>query len=177
MNLRRLKLEDLDQYRYWKLPQHKYHSLNGPYFKKDSVEEVDAYIQCLKKDLANNKSVLENKRIIANDEGKIIGEVSWYWRSQETNWLEIGIVIFDEAFWGMGIGYSALKLWIEEVFNQKEEIVRIGLSTWAGNHGMIKLAKKLGLKEEARYRNARIVNGEYFDSVSYGILKTEWKSN
>ncbi len=41
---------------------------------------------------------------------------------------------------------------------------------------MINLAKKLGLKEEAKYGNARIVNGEYFDSVSYGILKEEWKN-
>ncbi|SOS48870.1 Putative HD superfamily hydrolase (fragment) [Tenacibaculum dicentrarchi] len=115
--------------------------------------------------------------IISNDKNEIIGEVSWYWKSKETNWLEIGIVIFNESFWGKGIGYLALKLWIEEVFNDKKEIVRIGISTWSGNYGMIRLAEKLGMIEEARYRKARIINGEYFDSVSYGILKSEWKNN
>ena len=56
----------------------------------------------------------------------------------------------------------------------KEEIVRLGISTWSGNIGMIKLAKKVGMKKEAEYRNARIIKGQYFDAVSYGILKTEW---
>lgn len=63
------------------------------------------------------------------------------------------------------------------MFKEKTEIVRIGITTWSGNSGMIRLAKKLGMKEEARYRKARIVNGKYFDSVSYGILKKEWKNN
>jgi len=37
------------------------------------------------------------------------------------------------------------------------------------------LAEKIGLKKEAVYRKARIVNNQYFDSISYGILKEEWK--
>lgn len=86
-------------------------------------------------------------------------------------------MIFNDDFWNKGIGYSALKLWIKEVFNQREEIVRIGLTTWSGNYGMVKLAEKIGMKEEARYRNARIVNNHYYDSVSYGMLKEEWKKN
>jgi len=39
---------------------------------------------------------------------------------------------------------------------------------------MIRLALKLGMIEEARFRNARIVLGNYYDSVSYGILREEW---
>jgi len=38
---------------------------------------------------------------------------------------------------------------------------------------MIELAKKLGVQKEAEYRKARIVNGKYFDSISYGILREE----
>lgn len=40
---------------------------------------------------------------------------------------------------------------------------------------MIKLAKKLGFKEEAVFRMARIVEGEYYDGLGYGILRTEWE--
>ena len=39
---------------------------------------------------------------------------------------------------------------------------------------MMKLAEKLGLKKEAIYRKARIVESEYYDSISYGVLKEEW---
>lgn len=63
---------------------------------------------------------------------------------------------------------------MDDVFEEKKQIVRLGLTTWSGNIGMIRLAKKLGMKKEATYRNARIVNGEYFDAVSYGVLREEW---
>lgn len=39
---------------------------------------------------------------------------------------------------------------------------------------MMALARKLGFTEEARFRKARIVNGEYFDGMGYGILRKEW---
>lgn len=39
---------------------------------------------------------------------------------------------------------------------------------------MIRLAAKLGFQEEARFRKARIVNGEYYDGLGYGILREEW---
>lgn len=175
--LRKLKVEDLDNYRYWKHPKHSYHLLNGPYFKKPTKKEIDEEIKILKLKFQNDANVLDNIRIISNDKNDLIGEVSWYWRSKETNWLEIGIVIFNDNFWGKGIGCRALNLWVNEVFLIKRNIIRLGITTWSGNEGMIKLAKKLGMKEEARYRKARIVNGEYFDSVSYGILRDEWENN
>ncbi|CAM1343099.1 GNAT family N-acetyltransferase [Tenacibaculum amylolyticum] len=176
IQLRKLTLDDLEAYEYWKLPTHKYHELNGPYFKKKNSTEIKKQIQTIRDDLLQEKSVLDNVRIISNETNELIGEVSWYWRSQETNWLEVGIVIFNDQFWGKGIGAIALELWIDEVFKEKPALVRIGLTTWSGNQGMIQLAKKIGLREEARYRNARIVNGKYFDSVSYGILKKEWEN-
>lgn len=90
--------------------------------------------------------------------------------------MEVGIVIFNENYWGQGIGYTALKMWINEIFEQNPELIRIGLSTWSGNERMMKLAKKIGLKKEAVYRKARIVDNKYYDSISYGILKEEWKT-
>ncbi|MDK2865955.1 MAG: hypothetical protein PWP51_105 [Clostridiales bacterium] len=59
---------------------------------------------------------------------------------------------------------------------KNKELVGIGLTTWSGNQRMMALAEKLGLKKEAVYRKARIVKGEYFDSVSYGILRDEWET-
>lgn len=174
IHLRKLELGDLENYEFWKSPNHKYHLLNGPYFKKKSKQEIKHQTKLLKEDFLNGNNVLCNTRIISNDENDMIGEVSWYWKSKETNWLEIGIVIFNDNFWGKGIGYQALKLWIDEVFNEQKDIIRIGITTWSGNIGMIKLAKKLGMIEEARYRKARIVNKKHYDSVSYGILKDDW---
>lgn len=175
IELRKIDLEDLAGYKYWKLPKHKYHTYNGPYFKKSTKEEIEKEIEDLSKAFEQgNDDPLPARRIISNKENELIGEVSWYWRSKETNWLEIGIVIFDDKNWGKGIGYQALKLWVQQIFESKQEIIRLGLTTWSGNEGMIKLAKRLGMKKEAEYRKARIVKGKYYDSVSYGILREEW---
>jgi len=57
---------------------------------------------------------------------------------------------------------------------KRENIVRIGTSTWYGNLRMIKLAKKQAMKKEIEYQKTRIVKGEYFSSISYGILKENW---
>ena len=177
VKLRKIEIHDLERYGYWKKPIHQYHQLNGPYFKKQSEEEIEIEINQLKQALEKgHPDPLPQKRMITNSQNEIIGEVNWYWKSEETLWLEVGVVIFDDKLWKKGIGRLALTLWIEEVFSAQKEIVRIGLTTWSGNKGMMKLAEKMGLKKEATYRKARILNGKYYDSVSYGILKEEWKN-
>lgn len=83
-------------------------------------------------------------------------------------------MIFIENYWSKGIGFSAMTLWINEVFELFPEIIRIGFTIWSGNVGMIKLGEKLNFQPEAVYRKARIVDGKYYDSISYGILKDDF---
>ena len=174
--LRDITSTDFEAYAYWQLPIHAYHRLNGPYFKKADEAEIAAQMQTIRQRIeAGEEAPIPQKKLISNAREELLGEVNWYWKSEETHWLEIGIVIFDENNWGKGIGRQALKLWINEVFYVQKSIVRIGLTTWSGNAGMMKLAEKLGMKKEAEYRQARIVDGQYYDSVSYGILKSEWE--
>lgn len=175
--IRELGIKDLEDYFYLNHPSREFHKYNGPYYGKSNEEELRKHIVGLKLLLLKGeKNVLKNKKIIVNkDTDEIIGQVNWYWKSQETHWMEIGIVIFNDAYWGQGIGYKALSIWIDEIFDQNPKIIRIGLSTWSGNERMMKLAEKMNFKKEAVYRKARIVDNQYYDSVSYGILKDEWE--
>jgi putative hydrolase of HD superfamily len=72
------------------------------------------------------------------------------------------------------LGYEALGLWGDYLSAAMPELARLDLRTWSGNIGMMRLAGKLGCKEEARFRKARIVNGAYFDGMGYGVLREEW---
>jgi len=179
IKLRNLTLDDLDSFYKLNHPNQKFHELNGPYFKKRTESDLREYINTLKNRIISKDSTLhsQSQLIVLNESNQLIGQVSCYWVCQETLWLNIGIVIFDENFWGKGIGHMALKLWIERVFLTHPEIIRLGLTTWSGNTGMMNLAEKLGFKLEARFRKARIVKGEYFDSLGYGILRDEWKNS
>lgn len=166
----------LDQYKYWNHPSREFHKYNGPYYKKQSEDELNALVEKWRSEFQQGDSkVLQRWNAIVDAENDdLIGIVTWYWKSEETNWMEIGIVVFNENYWGHGIGYKALKVWITGIFNSNPDLARIGLSTWSGNERMVKLSRKLGMQEEARYRKARIVDDEYYDSVSYGILREEW---
>ncbi len=41
--------------------------------------------------------------------------------------------------------------------------------------GMLRVGQKLGWTEEGRFRLARVVDGKHYDSVVYGVLRSEWE--
>ncbi|WP_372384384.1 GNAT family N-acetyltransferase [Vibrio sp. BS-M-Sm-2] len=140
---------------------------NGPYFSYShpSLESFEAH---------------SFKRLIEGDDlqlvvvdGVPVGTVSCYWECEETRWLEAGVVIYNSDYWGKGIAALALPLWITYLFDNKQ-IERVGLTTWSGNPRMMSLALKLGFQQEAKLRKVRYYQGEYYDSVKYGVLRSEW---
>ncbi|MER0374325.1 GNAT family protein [Vibrio vulnificus] len=103
-----------------------------------------------------------------------VGTVNSYWECESTRWLEAGIVIYDSNFWGKGIAIRAIPLWVNYLF-KKHQIERVGMTTWSGNPRMMALASKLGFKQEAVLRKVRYYQGKYYDSIKYGVLRSEWK--
>lgn len=102
-----------------------------------------------------------------------IGTVSYYWEHEPSNWLEAGIIIYDPAYWNGGYGTLFFRAWIDHLFNTLP-LVRVGFTTWSGNHRMMRLGEKLGMKLEGRLRKCRLYNGTYYDSIRMGILREEW---
>ncbi len=108
--------------------------------------------------------------------GKIIGQITYYWEYEPTRWLEMGITIFDPAYWSGGYGTRAMRMWISHLFKTKT-IERVGYTTWSGNHRMVRVGEKLGMTMEARLRKTRYYNGIYYDSIRMGIIREEWEEN
>lgn len=119
------------------------------------------------------KQPIPTKLAIEVDQ-KFIGFVRRYWIDKNTNWLNIGICIYDPTYWSGGYGTEAFRLWMAYLF-ERMDIVRLGIMTWSGNRRMIHLAEKLGMKHEGRIRKARLVNGVYYDAIYMGILREEWE--
>lgn len=176
--LRPLYLKDLDDYIHWMHPSRKFNEYDAPYFAQKTEKELLDYKETLKNALLQSASgSLQTKKMIVDSHNDaLIGQVTRYWKSRETLWMEFGIIIFNEEYWGLGIGKQALTLWVDELFATYPDLVRLGCSTWSGNLRMIRLAESVGFVKEAVYRKARIVRGEYYDSLSYGILREEWQS-
>ena len=105
--------------------------------------------------------------------GGFCGVVSWYWESRETDWARMGVVLHDPMIRGRGAGSAALEQWITLLF-ASTAWRRLDLATWSGNTAMCRVAEGLGLVREATFRRARVVDGEIYDSVVYGVLREEW---
>ena len=175
-HLRDFRLEDLPQYQHWMQPGHQWQRLDGPYYPKPTPDEIQSTIQMIERKIKQGGWPDPRQRLVIADResDQLAGLVTRYWISKETHWPAIGIVIFDPAHWGQGMGYEVFGLWCDYLFTQLESIVRLDLRTWSGNTGMMKLAEKLGFALEARFRMARIVDGAYYDGIGYGILRQEW---
>ncbi|MFC6590663.1 GNAT family N-acetyltransferase [Deinococcus lacus] len=89
-------------------------------------------------------------------------------------WWELGILILDPADWGGGVGTRALSLWVQDTWDWTDAHV-LTLTTWSGNVRMLRAAERLGFRECARVREARLVGAQRFDSVRFDLLRSEWQ--
>ncbi len=176
VRLRDWRLDDLDLYAFWSQPGHRWQDYDGPYFPKPQAEEVAQDVAKLRDRVSAARWPEPRHQMVVADSqtDRLLGTVSRYWLGKETNWLAIGIAIFDPALWGKGRGTAALGLWCDYLWQTMPELVRLDMRTWSGNEGMMRVAEKLGFQLEARFRKARIVNGLYYDGLGYGVLREEW---
>jgi len=175
--IRARRLDDLERCCAWMQPGQRWQEFDGPYYLRPSPANVNEKVERLRQPILSGDWPDPRTRLVVADRAAdtLLGTVNWYWIGQETNWLAIGISLFDPTVWGKGIGYETLGMWCEYLWAAMPQIVRLDLRTWSGNHGMIRLAEKLGFQQEACFRKARIVRGEYYDGLGYGVLREEWR--
>jgi RimJ/RimL family protein N-acetyltransferase len=161
--LRDWQLDDLDVYRAWMQPSQRWQEFDGPYYPPLSPAKIDSRIDELRHTIhASDWSTPRRSLVIADRTTDILlGTVSWYWIGEETNWLAIGISLYDPSTWGQGLGYAALGLWCEYLWASKSEIIRLDLRTWQPGY-------------DAAGRKARISTGGALSQGSHrarGILR------
>ncbi|MEM7167318.1 MAG: GNAT family protein [Planctomycetota bacterium] len=169
---------DVPVYRKHMQPGAPWQLLDGPDYPRPTGPAAEQHIEQITAKIA--KAQWPTPRMVFAvadaERQRFLGKVSRYWQSEETAWLSLGVVIYDNEQWGKGFGYEALGLWSEYIFTEMPQLVRLDLRTWSGNPGMMRLAEKLGYVQEARFRDARIVAGKHYDGLGYGILRSEWST-
>lgn len=173
--LRDLNKQDIEQIYFWiyKSNDREHLIWNAPYHSKAEKNLDEYYQEDYEQHFLKVGTMQPRSKLVIEVNGKLIGTVGWYWVDKRTNWLCNGIVIFDSKYWSGGYGTEAFQIWTDYIF-ENMDVERVGISTWSGNERMIALAKKIGMIEEGRIRKARIINGEFYDSVKMGILREEW---
>ena len=175
--LRDFEERDLERYAYWLTGMREWRRFDGPYYPGTAPAELAKRIEKLRGRIERDDWPEPRRRLVIADfeSNALVGTVAWYWISEETNWPAAGISIYDPELWGVGLGREALALWIDYLFERGPDFARIDLRTWSGNERMMRLAEKLGFRQEACFRKARVIDGEYYDSLAYGVLREEWE--
>ena len=106
-------------------------------------------------------------------DGHVIGQVCL----KRIRWInhkaEISLFITGQEQ-GKGYGLAALQAIMDFGFNRLN-LYRLEGEVIDGNTPSMKLMNKLGFVEEGRLREAKFVNGKYFDLLRYGILRREFE--
>jgi putative hydrolase of HD superfamily len=168
---------DVPGLREWLRPHHEWHRWDGPYFPRPTdADAEDLCARVLARTDRQDWPVPRQQLVIADAATDVLlGQVSWYFESEVSDWRRLGIVLYDPRSWFGGRGTEALRLWTGYLF-ATTEVVRLDFATWSGNTGMCRIGQKLGWVEEARFRQARQVRGRRYDSVVYGVLREEWNA-
>ncbi|GGE62774.1 GNAT family N-acetyltransferase [Priestia taiwanensis] len=165
VTLRKIEIEEL--HALWEL----IYGVENPEWKKWDAP----YFPLPHKDFETFQKEHREDKIIIEANGEIIGIVTYYWEHEPSKWLEVGIGIYNSAYWNGGYGTEALRLWVDYIMSTKD-IPRIGLTTWSGNERMMVVAEKVGMQVEGRMRHCREYNGKRYDSIRMGMLREEWEA-
>ena len=173
VKIRPLRPEEVEEF--WEIAfsnkDAKWTKFNGPYFN-DVLPSKEEFVNVLAYGVWIND---KNRLIITNDD-KIVGSVRAHFEDGDLKrWIDMGITVYPDEIWGNHIGSKALKLFIDYLF-KIYDLPHLGLTTWSGNPRMMGVAKRIGMKQEACIRQVRYYQNQYFDSVKYGILRSEWEN-
>ncbi|MFH1751683.1 MAG: GNAT family protein [archaeon] len=110
--------------------------------------------------------------IVLNKTRKIVGKTGLRYINQEhrTGYIETWIA---KEFWGTGVNTEAKKLLLDYIF-KKLKLHRVSAGVCEKNVRSIKAIEKLGAVKEGILRENSLINGKYFDQITYGILDREW---
>jgi RimJ/RimL family protein N-acetyltransferase len=106
-------------------------------------------------------------------DGTLLGYVSIWLRSLEHRQVEIGFVFHPRAQ-GQGYATEAARQVLVLAFEHLNAH-RVFGRTDARNQASARLLRRLGMREEAHFREAEVFKGGWGDELVFAILEDEWR--
>jgi len=104
---------------------------------------------------------------------RIIGEVSLIWRSEEFRQGEIGYIFHPDAH-GHGYATEAGRALLRFGFDVAG-LHRVYARCDARNTASSKVMRRLGMREEAHFRQHAMVKGQWDEELIYALLEDDWR--
>lgn len=149
---------------------------NFGYFTCRPVHDLPSeaeFIEKLEKDI-----VLKIRQIfvIVKDQeiSKPFGRISLFDFNPRNHSAEFGYYIPTELR-GKGIGQNMVRLLLERVFDQENDLNKVYATTSSNNQPSIRLLERNGFKLDGRLREHYWIKGIRYDQLHYSMLRSDWK--
>ena len=168
--LRPFRKEDLDRLADW---QSRPEVARFLYWEPRSREEAEAALakRFGEANLERDDDVLA-LAVERREDGLLLGDTSIWLRSVEHRQVEIGYVFHPDAG-GHGYATEAARALIDFAFKHLNAH-RVFARTDARNSASAALLTRLGMRQEAHFREAEIFKGSWGDELLFAVLDRDW---
>ncbi len=113
--------------------------------------------------------------VARGDDGLLLGSVTIFLRSIEHRQVEVGYVFHPDAG-GHGYATEATRVLVDFAFSELGAH-RVFARTDARNTPSAALLRRLGMREEAHFREAEIFKGTWGEELVFAVLESEWSAD
>jgi ribosomal-protein-alanine N-acetyltransferase len=140
-----------------------------------SPEEVRQFVQMFLDQQQASPRIKFQLAVTLKSTGEVIGNCGIRREKPGDHQAEIGYEL-DPRFWGRGYATEAARAMLTFGMTRLQ-LHRVWAHCVADNLGSIRVLSKLGLRQEARLREAEYFKERYWDTLIFAILGNEWRSN
>jgi len=105
---------------------------------------------------------------------ELLGDLGVHFLAHDDHQVEIGFTIAP-AHQRQGIGKLAVVALLDYLFTVLNKH-RVFASVDPRNEASIALLRKIGMRQEAHFRQSLFWKGEWVDDMVFGLLRSEWKN-
>jgi RimJ/RimL family protein N-acetyltransferase len=164
--LRQLSLNDVsEKYIGWLNDPEVYQFMGLRHKIPVAQQDVIRYIETCNKNKRHHWGIF--------NDGEHVGNVTCGYYERNYHWADISNIIGEKKFRGTNLAKFALVGAIDYLFNIAG-LHRLQAITLPVNFAGIALLANIGMRKEAVFKKATIVDDVYVDVLVYGILKEEW---
>jgi RimJ/RimL family protein N-acetyltransferase len=103
----------------------------------------------------------------------LIGDIGAHFMSDDPRQVEIGFTVAP-TYQGQGFGTEAVSGLLDYLLNSVQKH-RVFASVDPRNEPCIALLRRVGMREEAHFRESLWFKGDWVDDMAFGILESEWE--
>ncbi len=142
-------------------------------FEPGSLTDAESFIEKLQPSAFDTAGTWFQFGIRLNDSDLLIGDIGAHFLAEEPRQVEIGFTI-DPGHQGEGFGTEAVTGLLEHLLLTVGKH-RVIASVDPRNGPSVALLERVGMRQEAHFRESLWFKGEWVDDMVFGILRSDWE--